>query len=1325
MTDPEIPLDPRALWRALDTCLLADRHGLRRRLRALPREPVPAEQVAALARTIAASQARRQARAAAIPPLSYPEDLPVATRRAEIMAAIRAHQVVLVCGETGSGKTTQLPKICLELGRGVDGLIGHTQPRRLAARAVASRVAEELGTTVGAQVGYKVRFTDQVSPTSLIKLMTDGILLAELGHDRWLNQYDTLIIDEAHERSLNIDFLLGYLKQLLPKRPELKLIVTSATLDAARIAAHFNAPVIEVSGRTYPVEVRYRPLFDPDAAAAETPDLYQAIEAAIDELLAVGRGDILVFLPGEREIRDASHALRHRRQQIEILPLYARLSAADQQRIFHPRGTVRVILSTNVAETSLTVPGIRYVIDTGLARLSRYSWRAKIQRLPIEKISRASANQRAGRCGRLGPGICVRLYDEQDFLNRPEFTDPEILRTHLAAVILQMAHLRLGDPALFPFIDPPDSRLIADGYRLLAELQAIDRQHQLTTIGRQLARLPIDPRLGRMLLAAHDTGALAEVLVITCALAVQDPRERPFDAQQAADERHARFRDAHSDFVALLKLWDYLESQSGALSNAALQRLCQKEFLSHRRFREWRDLHHQLRVALEVLGIRLGALSPLHQGTTDPKDDKPPSEADTATDDALTPDRYAAIHRALLTGLLDQIGFREEKTQYLGCRGRRFFLFPGSGLRSRPPKWLMAAEITETAQVYARTAATIQPEWVERLGAHLLKHHYGEPYWQRRQARVGGDEKLSLHGLVINPKHPVNFAAIDPPRAREVFIWHALIHGEWDRPPTVVERNRAAVEAVEDLEARTRRRDLLVDEQTLFDFYDQRLPPEINSGASFAQWFKHHPDPESLRLTEAALTRDDAPMINPDAFPNHWTQHGLRLPLSYCFEPGQQDDGVTLRIPLGILPQVDATRCEWLVPGLLEEKIQTLIKSLPKGLRKNFVPAPDFAKAVFEALLATPTGPREDVPLNDAIAAVLNRISGIEIPREAWGGDLPPYLLMHYEVVDRHQAVLASGRDLAALRARLTGAIAAQPPPPRQRSFEKSGIIDWDFGALPEFVEVEEDGYSIRRYPALTAERGEVALKLFHTEAEARRAMPRGLRALFRLRLKQEIRYLDKNLPEITQHCLRFASIATCQVLKDDLIETAIQRAFLDNRPEPRDAPTFNQRLEAGRTLLVTAANDISAILSDALPVFMDIQKRLKENLPLSWIEAAADIRRQLDALIYPGFLIATPSSWLPQIPRYLKGIEKRLARLSHAPDKDRRIRVEIEPLARRLAERSSDALAENPALTHYRWLLEELRISLFAQELGTQEKVSTQRLEKYWQDAVVGKARA
>ncbi len=1305
-----------------------DRHALRRRLRSLPRGKAPPEQVESLAAAIAASQRRRAARVAAIPPLRYPEELPVAARRAEIMAAIRAHQVVLVCGETGSGKTTQLPKICLELGRGVDGLIGHTQPRRLAARAVATRVAEELGTTVGAKVGYKVRFTDQVGDASLVKLMTDGILLAELGHDRWLNQYDTLIIDEAHERSLNIDFLLGYLKQLLPKRPELKLIITSATLDAARIAAHFNAPVIEVSGRTYPVEIRYRPLLDPDAAREETPDLYQAIEAAIDELLAEGRGDILVFLPGEREIRDASHALRHRRQRMEILPLYARLSAADQQRIFHPRGGVRVILATNVAETSLTVPGIRYVIDAGLARLSRYSWRAKIQRLPIEKISRASANQRAGRCGRLSAGICVRLYDEQDFLNRPEFTDPEILRTHLAAVILQMAHLRLGDPALFPFIDPPDSRLISDGYRLLGELQAIDRQHQLTAIGHQLARLPIDPRLGRMLLGARETGALAEVLVIACALAVQDPRERPFEAQQAADAQHARFRDPHSDFIALLKLWEYLEMQAGALSNAALQRQCQKEFLSHRRFREWRDLHHQLRLALEDLGIRPGATdsSASAQPTpaegrhrTRPHPPTPASPAEATGDDALAPERYAAIHRALLTGLLDQIGFREEKTQYLGCRGRRFYLFPGSGLRSRPPKWLMAAEITETTQVYARTAATIQPEWVEPLGAHLLKHHYGEPYWQRRQARVGGDEKLSLYGLVINPKHPVNFAAIDPPRAREVFIWHALIYGEWDRPPTVIERNRAAVEAVEDLEARTRRRDLLVDEQTLFDFYDQRLPPEINSGASFAHWFKHHPDPESLRLTEAALTRDDAPPITPDAFPSHWTQHGLRLPLSYRFEPGQDDDGVTLRIPLGILPQVDAARCEWLVPGLLEEKVQTLIKSLPKGLRKNFVPAPEFAKAVFQALSATRIGQREDQPLTDAIAIALKRMSGVDIPREAWGDDLPPYLRMNFAVVDRDKQVIASGRDLSALRARLAGAIEAQKPPARQRSFEKTGLIDWDFGPLPEFIEVEEDGYSIRRFPALTYEKGEIALKLFHTEADARRAMPRGLRALFRQRLKQEVRYLDKNLPEITQHCLRFVSVAPCQVLKDDLVETAIQRVFLDNLPPPRDAQTFNQRLETGRNALVSAANDVSEILGAALPIFMDIQKRLKENLPLSWIEAAADIRTQLDALIHPGFLIATPAAWLPELPRYLNGIEKRLTRLSHAPDKDRRIRVDIEPLTRRLQDIPPEALADHSALTHYRWLLEELRVSLFAQELGTKEKVSVQRLERYWQETL------
>ncbi len=1295
-----------------------------------------------MAAEIVASQAGRARRAAAVPAIAYPEDLPVVARRTEIMAAIRDHQVVLVCGETGSGKTTQLPKICLELGRGVDGMIGHTQPRRLAARAVAGRVAEELGTTLGDKVGYKVRFSDQVGEDSLIKLMTDGILLAELAHDRWLNAYDTLIVDEAHERSLNIDFLLGYLKQLLPKRPDLKLIITSATLDAARIAAHFGAPVVEVSGRTYPVEVRYRPLRDPDAAEEETPDLYQAIETAIDELLAAGRGDILVFLPGEREIRDASHALRHRRQQMEVLPLYARLSAADQQRIFHPRGGVRVILSTNVAETSLTVPGIRYVIDTGLARISRYSWRAKIQRLPIEKISRASANQRAGRCGRLGPGICIRLYDEEDFNRRPGFTEPEILRTNLAAVILQMAHLRLGDPEAFPFIDAPDARLIRDGYRLLGELQAVDRQRGLTPLGRQLARLPIDPRLGRMLLAARDTGALADVLVIACALAVQDPRERPFEAQQAADEQHARFSDAHSDFLALLKLWHYLEQRAGELSASAMQRLCREEFLSYRRFREWRDLHHQLRLALEELGVKVGAPipsppTPLRLGAVR---DAPSSLAGFASLASLSPegdrflsrspagrgdrgggrpkDDYAAIHRAILTGLLDQIGFREEKTQYLGCRGRRFFLFPGSGLRSRPPKWLMAAEITETTKVYARTAASIQPEWVEQLGAHLLRHDYGEPYWQARQARVGGDDRISLYGLIINPKKPVNYAAIDPVRAREVFIRHALVYGEWDRPPTVIEQNRAAVEAVEDLEARTRRRDLLVDEQVLFDFYDARLPPEVNSGASFAHWFKHHPHPEDLRLTEAALVREDAPPVAKDAFPSHWTQNGLRLPLSYRFAPGEEDDGVTLCIPLGVLRQVDAARCEWLVPGLLEEKIQALIRGLPKALRKHFVPAPDFAKAVHQSLQGEAFG---EGPLTEAIAAALKRMTGIDIPREAWGSELPPHLVMRYAVLDRAKQVIASGRDLDALRQRLAGEIEAQKPPPRQRSFERGGLVDWDFGPLPEYVEIEEDGYAIRRYPALVAEADGPALRLLHTEAEARRAMRDGLRALLRQRLKQEIRYLDKHIPDMAQHCLRFAAVATCQVLKDDLIDAAIQRAFLDGRDPARDAQSFNRCLDEGRPRLMDVANRLSALLGEVLPVYLGVQKRLSGSLPLSWVEAAQDIRRQLDALIYPGFLLATPPTWLTELPRYLKAIAKRLDRLSQSPDRDRLLRVQLEPLSKRLESIDALALAQTPALLRYRWLLEELRVSLFAQELGTLEKVSVQRLERFWQEARAG----
>ncbi len=1257
----------------------ADFYRLSRQLRQLNKHP-DAKRQAALQKAIDQSIAYRTLRKQSIPDLDYPQDLPVSSHRDEIAQAIQQHPIILVCGETGSGKTTQLPKICLDIGRGIDGTIGHTQPRRLAARAVANRIAEETQTELGDIVGFHTRFQKKLGQRNLIKVMTDGILLTEIQQDRWLNRYDTLIIDEAHERSLNIDFLLGYLKQLLTRRRDLKLVITSATLDMERIAAHFdNAPIIEVSGRTWPVEQRYRPLSSENEK--EALDINQAIEAAVDELQSEGRGDVLVFLPGEREIHEASHALRHRREQMDVLPLYARLPPKEQQRIFHPGGRTRMILSTNVAETSLTVPGIRYVIDTGLARISRYSWRAKIQRLPIEKISQASANQRSGRCGRTGPGICIRLYDEEDFNLRPEFTDPEIRRTNLASVILQMATLKLGAIDQFPFIDKPDPRLIRDGYRLLSELQATDSQRNLTTLGRQLARLPLDPRLGRMLLSAQKTHAVAEVLIITTALAVQDPRDRPHDKQQAADEKHARFSDPRSDFMGLLNLWNYLETQHETLTKSAMRRLCRKEFISARRWFEWHDTHRQVKLALQNINIKLN-----HK-----------------------PAGYTAIHRAILSGLLDHIGLKEEKQRYEGSRNRKFFIFPGSGLYKKPPQWIMAAEVVETSRLYARNVARIQPEWVEQLGAHLLKHHYSEPHWQRRAARVSGYEKLTLYGLVINPQRRINYAQKEPTVAREIFIRHALVYGEYKSKQPVILQNQKRIEAIEAIEAYTRRRDILIDEHTLFDFYDRLLPEDIHSGAAFESWCHKLKDPQILQLDNAQLTHDKLPDISANAYPKIWEQQGLRLPLEYHFDPGTDKDGITLKIPLTLLPQLDAQRCDWLVPGLLEEKILALIKGLPKALRKNFVPAPDFARAVREKITLY------DGPLYKTLGEQLYRMTGTQIPADAWGARLPEHLQMRFEVIDTHNKTLATGRNLERLRQQLKGLVKKQKPTPSHQSFEREGLTQWDFGDLPEFIECEESGYNIRRYPALTVEKDRLALRLFDSEQKARLHMPAGLRYLLGLQLKQDIRAIDKALPDMAKHCLLFAALAPCQTLKNDLLAAALQNTFLNAQPIPRNREAFQQLIDSNRNALRPNAEILDQQLGKTLPLFHELHKQIRGNLPLNRIEAVADIKTQLDHLVFPGFLLATPRDQLKEFPRYLKAIQLRLDKLDQSPDKDRMRRVQIEPLTQHMLDLDPQTITSSKELQTYRWLLEELRVSIFAQTLGTREKVSIKRLDKLW----------
>ena len=1264
------------LKQKIEQCQGRDRHRFLRQLRRLGGK---AADLTELELSIDASIARREQRLSTTPILNYPEALPVSARRLEIGEAIANHQIVIVCGETGSGKTTQLPKICLQIGRGVDGLIGHTQPRRLAARAVATRIAEELQTGLGDQVGFQTRFQQFLGDNNRVKIMTDGILLAEIQGDRWLNRYDTIILDEAHERSLNIDFLLGYLKRLLVRRPELKLIVTSATLDVDRIAAHFpSAPVIEVKGRTFPVEMRYRPLQNPDA---DDLDVNSGIQNAVLELQQAGPGDVLVFLPGEREIREASKTFRSLRDRFDIHALYARLSPTEQQRIFKRSNKLRIILATNVAETSLTVPGIRYVIDTGTARISRYSWRAQIQRLPVEKISRASAAQRAGRCGRTGPGICVRLYAEDDYLSREEFTQPEIQRTNLAAVILQMAGLGLGAIEDFPFIDSPEDRLIRDGYRLLYELQAVGEDKRLTPIGKQLARLPIDPRLGRMLLAGEKYGSLNEVLIIVTALAVQDPRDRPFDKRQAADERHARFNQKLSDFSALLALWNYLEVQAEALSQSALRRLCEREFINFKRWREWRDLHRQVKLALRDLRV-----SP----NSNPSD-------------------YDAIHRALLSGLLDHLGLKDEKDGFIGSRNRRFYVFPGSSLRNKPPKWIMAAEITETTRIYARTIAGIDPQWVEDEGHHLLKRQYSEPHWQKRKARVGGYEKVLLNGLVIHARRLIDYAQIDQQAAREIFIRHALTYGEWETSIPVVLDNQAMIASLEDLEARTRRRDILVDEHQLFAFYDAKIPADINSGARFSKWYRNLADTEVLRLGEQDLVREGAPEVAPADYSELWHQDNLKLPLSYSFEPGTDADGVTMTIPIGLINRIDSEQCDWLVPGMLEEKIVALIRALPKRLRKNFIPVPDFAHAATQAI--TPYQGN----LFDALAQVLLRMTAIEVPQSAWSRDIDVHLLMRFAIRDNDGKIVAAGRDLIQLERSLSEEIETRPLAPAQMSFERDVVDGWNFGPLPLHVLCDEAGYSIERIPALAEEGDAVALRLFDDAATAEASMRAGLRRLILAELKQEARYLDKNMPNIQRLCLMFAPIGSAQSLMEDIVLTAIQRCFVEGVELPRDAGAFAELVRTRRDQLVPAASALCAQMDTVLSSYAELRSQLKQDLPLSWIEAAADINLQLEALIYPGFIVATPVKWLDRLPRYLKAIEGRLSKLSHAPDRDRHRRSEIEPLFARLLHGSTSAAKSPDHFTEYKWLLEELRISLFAQEVGALEKVSVKRLDRLW----------
>jgi len=1222
-----------------------------------------------------------------LPKPEYPAELPVAQRREEILKAIAEHQVVILCGETGSGKTTQLPKMCLELGRGIDGFIGHTQPRRIAARSVAARIAEELKVQLGQQVGYKIRFHDRSQPETYIKVMTDGILLAEIQQDRWLKQYDTLIIDEAHERSLNIDFLLGYLKWLLPKRRDLKVIITSATIDPERFSQHFNhAPIINVSGRTYPVDIRYRPLVDVDAQEEFERDQTAAILDAVDELGREAPGDILIFLPGEREIRETAEALRkHHPPATEILPLFARLSSEEQHRIFEPHGRRRIVLATNVAETSLTVPGIKYVVDSGYARISRYSWRAGVQRLPIEKISQASANQRSGRCGRVSHGIAIRLYSEDDYTKRALFTEPEILRTNLAAVILQLATMWVADVEDFPFVEPPDTRLIRDGYKLLFEIGAVDADYNVTPTGHQLAKLPLDPRYGRMLLAALDNGSLREVLVIVSALTLQDPRERPFDKQQAADEKHSRFKDENSDFLSYLKLWDYFHEQRKHLTQNKFRALCQKEFLSYLRLREWHDIHHQLRSML----LEGGA----HENETDANPDN--------------------IHLSLLTGLLGNIGLKDEEREYLGATGRKFVIFPASGLRKKPPQWLMAAELVETSRLFARTVAKIQPEWVEKLAAHLLRHHYTEPHWEQKAAQVAAFERTSLYGITITPKRKVSYGKIDPDVCREIFIRHALVYGEYRTSAAFFQHNAELVADIEALEAKGRRRDILADEQRLIAFYDAELPAHIVNGHSFERWRKQaeHKDAKLLYLSHEYLMQREAGHERSGQFPDTLSVQGMILPLRYHFDPSADDDGVTVRVPLLGLNQLSPCRFEYLVPGLLEEKITAMIRGLPKQVRKQFVPAPDYARACLESIQ-----PNAETPLQAAVEQHLRRMTGNQIPPAAWAEvELPLHLQIRFEVADDAGKVVKAGRDLDVLkgkvRAQTQQQLAAQPT----QSIERTGLITWDFGDLPETHWLETAGMKLRTWPALVDSGNNVAIRLFDNEADATAAHWQGVLRLFLLALPADARDLPKQVPQMQAMCLHYAATGKCEELKDSITRYAFRQTFAPYLTI-RKQDSFAAALAEGRRNLFPQAQELARLLAPSLSTYHEIRKQLKGKVQPAWLEALTDINDHLNHLVYVGFLEALTPKELQHFPRYLKGIQRRLQKLAENPTKDRALRVQIQPYWDQWKQQKGRGSA---TLHEYRWLLEEFRISLFAQELGTARPVSAKRLDTLWKEAV------
>ena len=1233
-----------------------------------------------------------------LPQPTYPDELPVVAKREEIAAAIAAHPVVIVCGETGSGKTTQLPKICLELKRGVTGLIGHTQPRRIAARTVAARIAAELKSPLGHAVGYKVRFSDRLSEHTYIKVMTDGILLAETQGDRTLRNYDTLIIDEAHERSLNIDFLLGYVKRLVARRPDLKVIVTSATIDAERFARHFDgAPVIEVSGRTYSVEVRYRPLGDGNGD--NESDLEQAIIDAADELAREpAGGDILVFLPGEREIRETADALRKHAfgktapgmRSIEILPLYARLSFEDQQRVFRTSTARRIVLATNVAETSLTVPGIRYVIDTGFARVNRYSYRNKVEQLQVEKISRASADQRAGRCGRVAAGVCIRLYSEADYAGRPEYTDPEILRSSLATVILRMKALRIGNVEDFPFLDPPAARMVADGYQLLAELGAVDERNELTQTGARLAKFPIDPRIARMILAAQHEGCVAEMLIIAGALSIQDPRERPLERADAADRVHEQFQDERSDFLAYLKIWNFFDAAlKHRKSSRKLQTLVHEHFLSHRRMREWRDIHAQLAALAGEMGMHSNE----------------------------TPAGYAEIHRALLAGLLGNIGLRTEDGDYAGARAIRFTLFPGSTLRKAQPKWVVAAELVETARLYARCVAKIEPEWIEPLAQGLVHRHYFDPHWERDRAMVVAFERVTLYGMTIVPRRSVHYGPVNPVEAREIFIRQALVAGDYDTRAPFFEHNRRLIREVQALEHKARRRDVLVNEEEIFGFYDPIIPEGIVNGAGFDKWRREaeRQEPKLLFLTREYLMRHAASDITEQQFPESMRIDGADLRLRYRFEPGHPLDGVTVTVPLHLLNKLDAAPFEWLVPGMVREKVAYAFKALPKQIRRHLFPLPEQVTAF---LVDRGGAIRQTLSLADALARHVQRVVGNPVPAEMLESiDYPQHLRMNFRVVDDAGHELASGRDLVALKRQLGEAAQLTFGEAADTGIERENIRAWDFGDLPPEIAFTRNGRRLTGYPALVDERESVAIRLFDVPQAADAAMRAGVVRLLQLSLKEQMKQLEKTLRALDQAALQLRGVAGVDDLREDLIAAIADRAFIGDDAVPRTGREFESQRARARARLPAVTDAAMRLFSDIAAEYQRLMLRLGSN-GSALARPAADIRAQLARLVYKGFFSATPWDRLGHVPRYLRAMQVRLDKYDKDPERDAKHAASISELWKRYEERRERQRKSGSVdgrLDEFRWHLEELRVSLYAQELKTPYPVSFKRLDKIW----------